>query len=444
MEPSLEAMYDHMIDLREHGVSEKSTDEMKKRIADSIITAYGAMKAEPVRIARSVLLPSRGKRNGRIYFSTDEAPVDTAAFINGTMTRYLDYNDTYLSKEAMHPSDNIPPLIALAYSLDMNGSDLIRAANMAYDVAANLSDESSIRDRGWDHVTYISISSAAGLSMLLDLDQRRFEHAISLSLNNNISMRQTRAGELSMWKGATTANACRNSVFGTLLAAEGFTGPSPEFSGEMGFFRQVSGPMNIRPKRDAVLRTMIKNYPVEYHAMSAAEAATSIHDEIKGEIKTVNVETFKVANDIIIKDPEKLRPRTRETADHSMPYIVAYSLVYGSPGPGSYEENFLKDSKILNVIDHSKYVVTERFNKMYPEYLPVKMVVETSSGKFEREMDVPKGHHRKPYTWDDLQEKGRKVMGDDNSKILMNVARRLEKVSVRELMEVISDVHFKG
>ncbi len=444
MEPSLETMYNHMRDLREHVVSDKSRDEMKKRIADSIITAYGAMNAEPVRIARSALLPSRGKRNGRIFFSKDEAPADITAFINGTMTRYLDYNDTYLSKEAMHPSDNIPPLISLAHSLDLNGEDIIRAANISYDVAANLSDESSIRDRGWDHVTYISISSAAGLSALLDLDEKRFEHAISLSLNNNISMRQTRAGELSMWKGATTANACRNSVFGTLLAADGFTGPSPEFSGEMGFFKQVSGPMNINPKKDAVLKTMIKNYPVEYHAMSAAEAACSIHEELKGEIKSVSVETFKVANDIIIKDPEKLRPRTRETADHSMPYIVAYSLVYGSPGPGSYEQKYLKDPKILNVIDHSKYVVTDRFNKMYPEYLPVKMVVETSSGKYEREMDVPKGHHRKPYTWDDLFEKGRKVMGEDNSKILMNVTRRLEKIKIKEFMDVISDVHFKG
>ena len=444
MDTALDAMYYHMEELRQKGVSERSNDEMKKRIADSIITAYGAMDAPPVRIAKASLLPSSGKNNSPVYFTGSLAPADLATFINGTMTRYLDYNDTYLSKEAMHPSDNIPPLLSIAYSLDLNGSDVIRAANMSYDVAANMSDEVSIRDRGWDHVTYISVSSAAGLAMLMDLDRNRFEHAISLSLNNSISMRQTRSGELSMWKGATTANACRNSVFGSILARDGFTGPSPEFSGEMGFFRQVSGPMTIKPKKDAVLKTMIKNYPVEYHAMSAAEVASSIHEELKGDIRSVKVETFRVAYDIIIKDPEKLRPKTRETADHSMPYIVAFSLMHGDPRPDSYDDRYLKDQKILGIVDHSEYTVTERFNRMYPEYLPVKMVVETTSGKYEREIEVPKGHHRKPYTWDDLREKGKKIMGDDNSRILIESVRSMEKRSIHELMEVISDVNFKG
>lgn len=444
MDQAIEPLFIHMEDLRKNGLSEKSRDEMKKRIADSIITSYGARNAVPVKVARKALTPASGLLNSAVYFSREKVPVDTAAFINGTMTRYLDYNDTYLSKEAMHPSDNIPPLIALASSLGLNGESLLRAANLAYDIAANLSDEVSIRDRGWDHVTYISISSAAGLAMLLDLDRSKFEHALSLSLNNSISMRQTRAGELSMWKGATTANACRNSVFGSILASKGFTGPSPEFSGEMGFFKQVSGPMKLAPKKDAVLRTMIKNYPVEYHAMSAAEAAESIHEEIRGRIKSVQVETFKVANDIIIKDPEKLRPKTRETADHSMPYIVAYTLLKGPPGPDSYEDHLLRDPDILNLIDVSKYTVTERFNKMYPEYLPVKMTVETAEGRIEREIEVPKGHFHKPYSWDDLSIKGKRVMGDSNSNILIKFVRSIETHDVEELLEVISDVSFKG
>jgi 2-methylcitrate dehydratase len=222
MEHAIEPLFGHMEDIRRNGLSEKSRDEMKKRIADSIITSYGARNAVPVKIARKALTPASGVLNSRIYFSNEKAPVDISTFINGTMTRYLDYNDTYLSKEAMHPSDNLPPLIAMAASLGLKGESLLRAANLSYDIAANLSDEVSIRDRGWDHVTYISISSAAGLAMLLDLDRVKFEHALSLSLNNSISMRQTRAGELSMWKGATTANACRNSVFGSLLASNGF------------------------------------------------------------------------------------------------------------------------------------------------------------------------------------------------------------------------------
>jgi len=171
----------------------------------------------------------------------------------------------------------------------------------------------SIRDRGWDHVTYISISSASGLGTLLSLSKEKFVNALSLAINNNISLRQTRAGELSMWKGCTAANASRNSVFAVLLASKGFTGPSPIFEGEMGFFNQITGKINPDFRENRIVKTMIKRFPVEYHAMSAVEAALQIREEIgREEIREVEVETFSVAHKIIVKDPEKLRPRQRK------------------------------------------------------------------------------------------------------------------------------------
>ena len=189
---------------------------------------------------------------------------------------------------------------------------------------------------------------------------------------------------------------------------------------------------------------MIKNYPVEYHAMSAAEASVNLREKIKGKIEQIDVETFTVANTIIIKDPEKLRPKTKETADHSMPYIIAYTLLNGAPGADSYSEKFLRDENILSTIDRMRFRVTEKFDSMYPEYLPAKITVKTDSGVFEEEIDVPKGHHRNPYSWDDLQRKGDRVMGEDNSRILIGFVRNFEKKSSKELLEVISDVHFKG
>lgn len=247
-----------------------------------------------------------------------------------------------------------------------------------------------------------------------------------------------------MWKGCTASDASRNSVFAALLAMEGFTGPSPIFTGEMGFFKQVSGEFALSLKHGKVLRTMIKNFPVEYHAMSAAEVALNLRGELNGRIEKVEVETFEVAHKIIIKDPEKLRPKTRETADHSMPYIVAYTLKNGAPNPTSYDDAYLKDPEIIRIIDASSYKVTQRFNDMYPENLPVKVKVTTEKGVFEQEMDVPKGHFKKPYTWEDLQNKGKAVMGETNARILVEFAKKLEKRSVKELFEVISDVNFKG
>ena len=440
MDPIISDIYAYSADSRGSGLDSQRMDEIKKRIADSIFVAYAASRSEPVSIERNALLPSRGKYNSTLFFTSDKASSEIATFINGSMTRYLDYSDTYLSKEALHPSDNIPPILAMAEPFESRGIDIIKSIDVAYEVVGALSDAVSIRDRGWDHVTYISISSSAGLGHLLEMNDERFENLMSLGLNNNISMRQTRAGELSMWKGCTAADATRNSVFAASLALNGFTGPSPVFVGEMGFVKQVSGPLNLGLGKKRVLRTMIKNYPVEYHAMSAVEAALKIHEKLSGGIRKISVETFEVANKIIIKDPEKLRPKTKETADHSMPYLIAYSLLYGEPTPDSYSTRYLEDSKILAIIDKMSFTVTDKFNRMYPEFLPVKITVETDKQTFTEELDVPKGHHRKPYSWDDLIIKGKKVMSERSALEITNIAKRFDRSDMAELLEVVRNV----
>lgn len=423
---------------RDIGSAEK--EELKKRVADIAITSYGAFDATPIQIMRKSLLPSSGSKNSTLFFTDQKASVDIATLINGTTTRYLDYNDTYLSKEALHPSDNIPPLIALGESEGMKGIEVMEASAVAYETVCALSDEISIRDRGWDHVTYISISSASGIGRLLDLDEERFSHTLNLAINNNISLRQTRAGELSMWKGATAANACRNSVFASLLAENGYTGPAPIFEGEMGFFKQVSGKFNLDFSKSRILKTMIKNYPVEYHAMSAAEVASEMRETIKGEIQKVDVETFEVANTIIIKDPEKRRPKTRETADHSMPYIIAYTLTEGDPNPHSYDNELLSNKRILSLIDRMSFKVTEKFNSKYPEYLPVKITIKTNSGTYEKELEAPKGHNKKPYTWDDLKAKAARMMGEEKGKTIIDFAKSFENRDISEYLEVLRNV----
>ncbi len=434
-------IYDASRGIMDGKLDPKSAEEIKKRLVDSLFVAYGARNAEPIRIAKATLLPSSGKLNSRVYFSDARASVDVATFINGSMTRYLDYNDTYLSKEALHPSDNIPPLLCYADAMGIDGATLVRAIGVAYQTVCSLADAVSIRDRGWDHVTYDSISAAAGLAALLGLPENKFVHTINLALNNNISMRQTRAGELSMWKGCTAANAARNSVFAAMLASSGMTGPAPIFEGEMGFFKQVSGDFGLDIGPDRIQKTMIKNYPVEYHAMSSVEAALSIRGRLRGEILGIDVETFSVANKIIIKDPEKRRPKTRETADHSMPYIIAYTLLNGAPAPTSYDERYMTDKDILGLIDKMSFIVTERFDAMYPEYLPIKITAHTKGGDVSDEVEVPKGHFKKPYTWDDLRDKGMRIIGSAEAvDSILDLGRRIDKASASEMFEVISNV----
>src|SRR5262249_30413381 len=152
----------------------------------------------------------------------------------------------------------------------------------------------------------------------------------------NVALRQTRSGELSMWKGCAFANAARNGLFAVLLAQEGLTGPGPIFEGELGFQKLVSGPFEVAPMgaeedqqakpEDFMLsHTYIKFWPAEYHSQSAIDAALQLRAKIGdvGKIRSIDIHTFDAAVDIIGKDPEKWRPKTRETADHSLPYCTA-------------------------------------------------------------------------------------------------------------------------
>src|SRR6059036_696407 len=175
--------------------------EVKRRVIDSIGCALGAWDAEPCVIARRVASRFFAERGATLLGTTHRAPADWAAFANGCLVRYLDFNDTYLSKEPAHPSDNISAALAVAEALGSDGRELIAAIALAYEVQCRLCDAASIRARGWDHVTYGAFSTALACAHLMKLDLERTRHALNIAGVAGAAMRQARAGELSHWKG---------------------------------------------------------------------------------------------------------------------------------------------------------------------------------------------------------------------------------------------------
>ncbi len=127
--------------------------------------------------------------------------MEWATFVNGLLIRYLDYNDTYLSLEPAHPSDNLAAVLSVGDMAARDGRALITAAVLAYELQCRFCDAASLRQHGVDHVTYGAISSAVAACKLLGLDAEKTAHAIGLAGVCNVALRQTRAGELSMWKG---------------------------------------------------------------------------------------------------------------------------------------------------------------------------------------------------------------------------------------------------
>src|SRR6516162_7943084 len=243
--------------------------EAKRRFIDSFATAVGAMDADAYAIAKRCALRVRGEP-GASLLGGGQSSAEWATFVNGLLIRYLDYNDTYLSLEPAHPSDNLAAVLSVGEMAGRGGRDLITAAVLAYEIQCRLCDAASLRRHGFDHVTYGALSSCAAACKLLGLDAARTTHALGLAGVCNVALRQTRAGELSMWKGCAFANAARNGVFAALLAADGMTGPAPIFEGDLGIMKLLTGPFEIAAFGDKnrgfmINHTYIKYWPAEYH-----------------------------------------------------------------------------------------------------------------------------------------------------------------------------------
>lgn len=443
---------EYISSIRYKDLDERTIDEVRKRILDSIGVAVGAFHEKPYEIARRIARESVSSRNGSVIWGEGfKSSPEHAAFANSVGVRYLDFNDTYLSKEALHPSDMIPAIIAVAEDRGIDGRQATLAIVIAYEVAARLADAFSVRSVGVDHVTYITIGTAAGIAKLLELSVEKIYNAINLAVNESVSLRQTRSGELSMWKGATAAHSSKKGLFLALLASEDFTGPSPVFEGEFGFFNVVS-----RQKFDLerfggldneifkIHETSIKYWPVEYHAMSAVDATLRIRNKVSIEdIESIKVRTFTVCYRIIAKDPEKWDPRTRETADHSLPYIVARALLDGYIWIDSFSNEKILGEDVRKIMRKMIIEIEPEYDKIYPEGIPNTIEIKTRRGETLSETSIhPKGHFKNPMSWSEVVDKftrlARGKMREESMKTVIDRVRSIDRLrDLRDLTENI-------
>jgi 2-methylcitrate dehydratase len=405
--------------LRFEDLPQPAVHEVKRRLIDSFACALGALGADAPTIAARVARRVTAERPATLIAGGNSiAPL--AAFANGVLVRYLDFNDTYLSKEPAHPSDNLPAVLAAAEVAGRNGRDVITAAVLAYEVQCRFCDAASIRARGWDHVTYGAFSTALAAAKLLGCDERQMLHAIGLAGVNAPSLRQTRAGELSMWKGCAFANSARNGVFAALMAADGMTGPAPIFEGVFGFEKLVSGPLGSLDvskwggagRSFMINETYIKFWPAEYHSQSAIDAALQLRTEIGAGDKTIDavdridIDSFDASVDIIGSDPEKWRPKTRETADHSLPYCVAVALADGAVGHAQFEPSRFTDELLLDLVARIKVHRDAALSARYPAGIPNRLRIKLKGGRtLVREVEFPRGHARNPMTDAEVEAK---------------------------------------
>src|ERR1700737_2811523 len=441
---------DYACSLRFEDLSKEVVHEVKRRVIDSIGCALGAWNEEPCVIARNVASEFSAKAGSTIIGTTHKAPPDGAAFATGCCIRYFDYNDTYLSKEPAHPSDNISAAFAIAESLAVDGRELITAIALAYEVQCRLCDAASIRARGWDHVTYGAFSTALACARLMKLDPEKTRHAVNIAGVACAAMRQARVGELSHWKGVAFANAARHGVYSTLLARAGMTGPAPIFEGQMGFEKQLGVSLgNVGEKfkgtPSMILNTSIKYWPAEYHSQSAIEAALFLRKQIVdlAQVKSMTIESHDASVDIIGSEPEKWKPEPRETADNSLPYITAIALIDGEVTNKQFEPERFTDPKIWKFLENVKVERNAELSAMYPGAVANIVHVDLADGKrLTKRVDYPLGHAKNPLKDSEVEGKFRALveptLGRTRAKEIVDLVWKLEEAkNVDALMQAM-------
>jgi 2-methylcitrate dehydratase len=439
-------------------LARETVHEVKRRVIDSIACALGAWDEEPCRIARKVASEFSAKNGATIIGTHHQAPADWAAFATGCCIRYFDYNDTYLSKEPAHPSDNISAVLAVAESVGANGRDAITATALAYEVQCRLCDAASIRARGWDHVTYGAFSTALASAKLMKWDPEKTRHAVNIAGVACAALRQARVGELSHWKGVAFANAARHGVYSALLAQAGMTGPAPIFEGQMGFEKELGVSLgNVGEKfavpfaqsrqgpASMILNTSIKYWPAEYHSQSAIEAALFLREQIDdiSQISSVNIESHDASVDIIGSEPEKWKPETRETADHSLPYITAIALLDGDVTDRQFQPERFADPLIWKFLENVKVTRNAELSSLYPGAVANVVHITLKDGRtLSKRVDYPLGNAKNPVSDAELERKFLRLVDpavgrDHCAKILDHAWALDQEKSVHHLMKLL-------
>lgn len=434
-------------------LSQEAIHTLKIRLLDSIGCAIGAIEGEPVKMIKAQLDDFGGNPLVSLIGGGKTAP-DRAAFYNSALVRYLDFNDSYLAKnETCHPSDNIGSMLAAAQYSDKNGKDLLTALAIAYQVQCRLSDEAPVRDKGFDHTVQGAYGAAAGAAYALGLDAEKTANAIAISATAYNALRVSRTGNLSHWKGLAFPSTGWTSVHSAFLAMRGITGPEEVFEGNKGFKETISGDFEIdwqKEDLERVTKTIIKKFNAEIHSQATLEGLQDLkkeHPFNPEDIDRIDLNTFDVAYNIIGGGEEggKKNIRTKEEADHSLPYMMAAVLLDGNVLPAQYLSERILKADIQKLLQKVHVAEKKEYSDRFPAEVACDITISFKDGsKLTTSKKDYEGFYSRPASWEMSIEKFNNLSSNYTDESLrekiVGLIKNIEHHDVTELMELLEEV----
>lgn len=438
--------------LRAENLPAEVRHQATRAILDSLGCIFGGYGEPPAVIARNLaagIAPRDPAAVARLLIDGTATTTDLAAFANGIMLRVLDYNDTYHAPYVGgHPSDLIAAALAVGEPAHCDGRTFLGAVVAGYEVFCRLlqsADPAAVR---WDHATFHAAAACATACSVLRLSPEVTANAVGLALVPNIALNATRLGEVSMWKGCAGPNGLRNGLFAANLARAGMTGPQRPFDGPGGLFAAAIDPFPPLPLgRDQeylISRVQFKRYPVGSLAQSAATAAEDLHSlGLRSEdIAEIKVLTCKRAIYVMANDPDKWRPVTRESADHSIPFVVSQTLLHGGLTTSDLEDAAYRDPEVVSLMSRLSVEQDAECEAAHPETTMARIRIRLAgSGEWrEAAARFHRGHFNNPMSDAELEAKFRSqasgVIGDQQTDELTQSLWALE--SVEDISSLVS------
>jgi 2-methylcitrate dehydratase len=426
--------------------------QAKRFLLDSVGCALGGYQQHDVVIALEVLDEIAGPGKATVVGTGRSMDAVSASLANALMIRCMDYNDIYWKQDPSHPSDIFPAAMACCERAGGDGRELIVGLVLGHEFEMRLCEAAfpGIRERGWHHATLTAFVSPIVAARMLHLDCSKMQHAIGISASARATLGAVTAGKLTMMKNTVDPMATQSGVFAALLAEKGYSGPEHVIDGKEGLVHCFGPEWKLDILTDGlgeswrITQCGMKAFPTEaltHTPISATLALVKDNDLKPDDVAKVHIRTTARGADIL-SDASKYDPHTKETADHSLPYVIAAAIAERQVTPLQFTMEKIMDPAIRAQLNKIVVVADAEIEKVFPALQRVVVTIQTTDGReFCKQLDYPKGDPRNPLTDKEVEEKfealAEPVMTPTARRRAMDAIWNLDKqTSVTDLMKL--------
>jgi 2-methylcitrate dehydratase len=432
-------------------LSAESRKQLPVHILDSLGCCIAALGAGPVQACREQVAEFGGTGPSTLIGGGKANPI-YAAFWHTALVRYVDFMDNFLAQnETCHTADNFGVALTIADYVGGSGRDLMLGVALGYTVQSRFVDHADFMTRGFDHTAQLAFSHNAAAGRLLGLSEQQIGHAMAMAAVSDASFAVVRAKPLSQWKGLASAQAALGAMNTLFLARRGVEGPLQVIEGPLGIDHLLGMKIDIEWDKqgyEGVTESTIKKYNSMIHTQSAVHCMVELTRQRKldpNRIVSIEGEVFQLAFDFAgggLYGVDKVI-RTKEQADHSLPYLLSVALIDGEVTPAQFQPDRIVKPDVQALLKKVSIRPNDEFTAQYPRKMPAKITIGLQDGTvIEHQVQDYPGLASHPFTWEESVKKfdtlaaGRVDAG--LSREIKDAVLSLESIQVRDLVNLLS------